>query len=104
MKILTFMIIFNVFSVTLKMEGAMQNAIEQQLVQAAKTVEAQLDAEIERLDKMDEDDIEELRRKRMQQMKKAQDQKREWMQLGHGKYEEIPEEKEFLMFQRKVKT
>ena len=104
MKILTFMIIFTVFSVTLKMEGAMQNAIEQQLVQAAKTVEAQLDAEIERLDKMDEDDIEDLRRKRMQQMKKAQDQKREWMQLGHGKYEEIPEEKEFFDVSKKSKN
>ncbi len=36
------------------------------------TVEAQLDEEINRLDNMDEDDLESMRRKRMQQMKKAQ--------------------------------
>ncbi len=86
------------------MAGNMQNAIEQQLMQAAKTVEAQLDAEIERLDKMDEDDLETLRQKRIQQMKKAQDQKKEWMQLGHGKYEEIPEEKEFFDVSKKSKN
>ncbi len=35
-------------------------------------VEAQLDEEIKQLDNMDEDDLEAMRRKRMQQMKKAQ--------------------------------
>lgn len=86
------------------MEGALQNAMEQQLVNAAKAVEQQLDAEIEKLDKMDEDDIESLRRKRMQQMKKAQDQKREWLSLGHGKYEEIAEEKDFFDVCKKSKN
>ena len=65
-------------------------------MQAAQVVESQLDAEIQRLDKMDEDDFETLRQKRLQAMKKAQQQKQEWLSQGHGQYEEIPEEKDFF--------
>ena len=62
-----------------------QNALSEQLAQAAKIVENQLDAEIERLDKMDEDDYEVLRQKRLMALKKAQTQKQEWLHMGHGK-------------------
>lgn len=55
-----------------------------------------VDAEIEKLDKMDEDDMDKLRQKRLQQMKKAQQQKNEWLQTGHGRYEEVPDEKAFF--------
>lgn len=76
--------------------GNVQNALEGQLLQAAKMVEQQLDAEIEKLDKMDEDDFEALRQKRMDALKKAQQQKQEWINNGHGKYTEVADEKEFF--------
>ena len=74
----------------------MNKVIEKTLIDAAKVVEDQLDAEIERLDKMDSDELDILREKRLQQMKKAQAQKEEWLKRGHGKYTEVADEKEFF--------
>ncbi|KAL4230815.1 Thioredoxin domain-containing protein 9 [Mactra antiquata] len=76
--------------------AAVQNALEGHLLQATKVVEQQLDAEIERLDKMDEDDFDALRQRRMDALKKAQQQKQEWMTQGHGQYSEVADEKEFF--------
>lgn len=53
----------------------MEQLIENQVLQAAKAVEEQLDAEINRLDKMDDDELEKLRERRIQAMKKAQSQR-----------------------------
>merc|ERR1712062_399331 len=72
-----------------------------QLIKAAQVVEEQLDAEIERMEKMDEDDLESLRQKRMAGLKKQQAKKQEWLSNGHGQYEEIPEEKEFFNVTKK---
>lgn len=74
----------------------MEKAIEKTLLDAAKVVEDKVDAEIERLEKIDEDELEKLRHQRIQQMKKAQAQKDEWLSKGHGQYREIPGEKEFF--------
>ena len=78
------------------MAEAVQSIMEQQLLQAAKAVEAQVDSELHRLENLDEDDLEALRRRRLESMKKMNEQKKEWMTLGHGKYEELKEEKEFF--------
>jgi paraquat-inducible protein B len=72
-----------------------------QLMQAAQVVEDQIDAEINRLDKMDEDEMEVLRNKRIAGLKKANTKKQEWLANGHGQYEEIPEEKEFFNVTKK---
>lgn len=72
-----------------------------QLMKAAQVVEEQLDAEIEKLDKMDEDELEVLRQKRMAGLKKQAAKKQEWLANGHGQYEEIPEEKEFFNVTKK---
>ena len=77
------------------------DVLANQLVNAAKIVEEQLDAEIDRLEKLDEDDLEVLRQKRMAGMKKQQAKKQEWLSNGHGNYEEIPEEKEFFNVTKK---
>ena len=77
------------------------DVLASQLVNAAKIVEEQLDAEIDRLEKLDEDDLEVLRQKRMAGMKKQQAKKQEWLSNGHGSYEEIPEEKEFFNVTKK---
>lgn len=46
--------------------------------------------------KLDEDDLEAIRRKRIEQMKKAQKAKKEWAAAGHGSYTEISDQKEFF--------
>jgi len=68
----------------------------EQLLNAAKVMEEQVDQEIANLETMDEDDLEVLRRRRMEMMKKQQEKKSEWRSAGHGEYSEIPEEKEFF--------
>ena len=68
----------------------------QQLLQAAQVMEEQVDDEIARLERMDEDELEVIKRRRMEAMKKHQEKKADWKQQGHGEYSEIPEEKEFF--------
>merc|ERR1711983_120378 len=58
--------------------------------------EEQVDQEIRDLEKLDEDDLEAIRRRKLDMMKKMQEKKVEWKSAGHGEYSEIPEEKEFF--------
>lgn len=74
----------------------MANPLENQLLQATKMIENQVDAEIERLEKIDDDDLEVLRRRRLDAMKKSHQQKQDWMSAGHGEYSEVADEKEFF--------
>lgn len=53
----------------------MAKALEQQVLQSAKLVEEQLDAELNKLDRMDDDELEILKERRLQALKKAQKQK-----------------------------
>lgn len=48
----------------------LQQVLEDTLLRAAKEVEDQLDSQLHQLDNMDEDDIEKLRRKRIEEMKR----------------------------------
>lgn len=50
-------------------------ALEQQVLQSARMVEEQLDAELEKLQSMDEDELERLKERRLEALKKAQKQK-----------------------------
>ncbi|XP_023333000.1 thioredoxin domain-containing protein 9-like [Eurytemora carolleeae] len=70
--------------------------LSQQLINAARVMEEQVDDEIKNLEKLDEDDLEAIKRRRLEAMKNMQKKKAEWMQQGHGEYSEIPEEKEFF--------
>uniref|UniRef100_A0A8C5LRN2 Thioredoxin domain-containing protein 9 n=1 Tax=Leptobrachium leishanense TaxID=445787 RepID=A0A8C5LRN2_9ANUR len=74
----------------------LSKVMEKQLLQTAKIMEEQLDAEMEKMEKIDEDDLELLKERRLQTLKKAQQQKQEWLSKGHGEYREIPSEKEFF--------
>ncbi|XP_042458931.1 thioredoxin domain-containing protein 9 homolog [Zingiber officinale] len=65
--------------------------IEQQLLTVAKAVEDKIDEEIAALDRLDLDDIEALRERRLQQMKKMAEKRSQWVSLGHGEYSEISE-------------
>ncbi|GAQ91287.1 hypothetical protein KFL_007590010 [Klebsormidium nitens] len=74
----------------------MQQVIENQVLTAAKAVEEHLDAQLDRLDKLDEDDIEAIRERRLAEMKRLAAKKQEWAAKGHGDYREIPTEKDFF--------
>lgn len=71
-------------------------ALEHQVLQSARMVEEQLDAELGKLERMDEDDLERLKERRLEALKKSQKQKQEWLSKGHGEYREIPSEKDFF--------
>lgn len=46
--------------------------------------EARIDEQIKKLEEMDEDDFEVLRQKRLEKLKRQEQQKAEWRLLGHG--------------------
>lgn len=52
--------------------------IEIDLLQALEEQEEKLDADIERLERLEEDDLERMRRNRLAQLKKVHKQKEEW--------------------------
>jgi hypothetical protein len=64
--------------------------------QAVKNVEDQLDNTLQALDNLDPDDIENMRQRRLKQMKRDAAQKQEWARRGHGNYREIFGEKGFF--------
>ncbi|KAK4311420.1 hypothetical protein Pmani_017080 [Petrolisthes manimaculis] len=76
--------------------------MEKRLVAATEIIEQQLDAEIEKLDNLDNDDLDAIRRDRLAAMKKRQQKnlitvyKQEWVANGHGHYTELQDEKEFI--------
>ena len=72
------------------------DVIGQRLLSALEAEEEKLDAQIDKLDKMDEDELERLRRARIDQMKKLHSQKSEWLSQGHGEYREITDQKRFF--------
>jgi hypothetical protein len=65
------------------------------VLSAAKAVEDKIDEEIAALDRLDPDDIEALRERRIQQMRRAAERRAKWRAQGHGEYAEVPE-KEFF--------
>ncbi|KAI7740171.1 hypothetical protein M8C21_009619 [Ambrosia artemisiifolia] len=78
------------------MEHKVQEILEQQVLTVAKAVEEKIDDEIAALEKLDLDDIEVLRERRLQQMKKMAEKRSRWINLGHGDYTEIFSEKDFF--------
>ncbi|XP_026000908.1 thioredoxin domain-containing protein 9 [Astatotilapia calliptera] len=66
------------------------------LEQSANLVEEQVDAQLAKLNEMDEDDLERLKERRLEALKKAQKQKQEWLSKGHGEYRDISSEKDFF--------
>lgn len=53
----------------------LQKVLEDEILQTTKVVEEHLDAEIQKLDQMDEDELERLKQRRLEALKKAQQQK-----------------------------
>ncbi|NWT64284.1 TXND9 protein, partial [Prunella himalayana] len=53
----------------------LQKVLENEILQSTKVVEEHLDAEIQKLDQMDEDELERLKQRRLEALKKSQQQK-----------------------------
>ncbi|XP_034190487.2 phosducin-like protein 3 [Osmia lignaria lignaria] len=79
----------------------MEAVLQQKVIEATQCVEKQLDAEIEKLDNLDISDIEKLREQRLKKLKLLQQQKQNWLSLGHGEYSELQDEKEFFEISKK---
>ena len=78
------------------MEAVVQQAIEQNVLAAAKHVEDQLDDQLHALENLDSEDVEQLRQKRLLQLKLQARKKQAWLERGHGEYKEILGEKAFF--------
>ncbi|CAN7120020.1 unnamed protein product, partial [Brassica rapa subsp. narinosa] len=70
--------------------------LEKQLLTVLKAMEDKLDEEIASLEKPDADDLEVLRERRLQQMKRMAEKRKRWRSHRHGEYTEIPSEKDFF--------
>ncbi|XP_031481710.1 thioredoxin domain-containing protein 9 homolog isoform X2 [Nymphaea colorata] len=77
-------------------EAAIQQIMEKQILTVAKAVEDKLDDEITALDRLDLDDLEALRERRLLQLKKMAEKRSRWLSLGHGEYQELQSEKDFF--------
>lgn len=77
--------------------------VEKALLRAALEQERKLDEQLEKqeelaraVDNLDEDDLEEIRRKRLEQMKDEQRHRKDKQSTGHGTYDILHDEKEFF--------
>eukprot|EP00922_Rhytidocystis_sp_ex-Travisia-forbesii_P070035 GHVS01104681.1.p1 GENE.GHVS01104681.1~~GHVS01104681.1.p1 ORF type:complete len:187 (+),score=34.95 GHVS01104681.1:130-690(+) len=77
--------------------AVVENVLERTVVQALEEKEARVDEEIRKLDNLKDDDLEELRNNRLQQLKDQASLKHKLSGVGHGTYQELQNEKE--MFQ-----
>uniref|UniRef100_A0A9J7ZG82 Thioredoxin domain-containing protein 9 n=2 Tax=Cyprinus carpio TaxID=7962 RepID=A0A9J7ZG82_CYPCA len=66
-------------------------ALEQQMLQSARIVEEKLDGELEKLERMDEDELERLKERRLEALKK-----KSWSKFGTCFKLEIPSERDFF--------
>jgi len=62
-----------------------QQMMEKKLYEMAKSMEDALDDELHKMNNMDTDDLENIRRKRMEAMKGDQDKRKKWLAAGHGR-------------------
>ncbi|VDK78618.1 unnamed protein product [Litomosoides sigmodontis] len=78
------------------MNRSMEESLGEQLLKVVTIAEEEVDRQIEKYDNLDENDLEAIRQKRLQELKKKQLQRQEWLRNGHGVYEEMPDERSFF--------
>ncbi|KAK6101812.1 Thioredoxin domain-containing protein 9 [Brugia pahangi] len=82
--------------VSRQMNLSAEKMLGEQLLKVVTIAEEEVDRQIEKYDNFDENDLEAIRKRRLQELKKKQLQKQEWLKNGHGAYEEIPDERNFF--------
>lgn len=80
-----------------------EQMLENVAMAAANIIESQVDEKLRKLDEMDDDDLDRMRERRIQQMKKAQAQKEDYIRAGHGVYTEITDQRDFFDQAKKSK-
>lgn len=75
-------------------DGEGPRGVDAELLKLGEAIEGAVDAELQRLDQPDE--LDRIRRKRLEEMKRAAAEKMAWRAKGHGSYEELPSEKDFF--------
>lgn len=73
-----------------------QQVAQDLLLQAAQAAEKVLDEQLEQLDNMGDDDLMALRAKRLKELKEKDQKRRQWQDNGHGKLNDLADEKEFF--------
>lgn len=79
----------------------MNELLQKAVLTATKDLEKQLDSEIDRFENLDSDELRLLREQRLNQLKRENQQKKEWLTNGHGVYSELADEKEFFEISKK---
>ncbi|KAF7259521.1 hypothetical protein EG68_03035 [Paragonimus skrjabini miyazakii] len=77
-------------------QGTTQKILEAQLMKAAQALEDTMDEQLHRLDNLSEDDLEQIRQRRLKQMKEESLKRSEWLAAGHGVYSELSNERDFF--------
>jgi hypothetical protein len=73
-----------------------QAMMEQKIYEMARAAEDAVDDEMHRLDKMGGDDLEELRRKRLESMQTAHAARKSYLERGHGVVNDLDDERAFF--------
>lgn len=79
----------------------MDQVIHQQIANAAAEIESHLDDQINAMDSMTSDELKALRNQRLNELKNEAKKKQEWLNNGHGDYDELSGEKEFFEISKK---
>jgi len=79
----------------------MQAMMDTALAQTLLSVEAALDAEIEKSNNLDDDDYAKIRQKRMEEMKRKKQEENDNKFNGHGKMDKLNDQQEFFAAAKK---
>lgn len=67
-------------------EEMLKQVMGKVMLEQMEAKEREVDAEMRKLDELDDDDIERLREKRKKELKKLAEKRQEWKGQGHGRY------------------
>ena len=78
------------------MSGGVQDIIDQQVAGALLSVEAALDDEMNRMENLNEDDLQKIRTNRLKAMQEKAAERQSWAKKGHGSFSKIVDQKDFF--------
>lgn len=74
----------------------MEELLQQHVLNVVQSMEDRVDDQIHAMDKLQEDDFDTLRQRRLKDMKRQQAKRQIWLSKGHGEYREIENETAFF--------
>ncbi|KRZ69051.1 Thioredoxin domain-containing protein 9 [Trichinella papuae] len=79
-------------------DATVQSEVQHAVISA---LENEVDAELARLESLDDEVLRQLRQKRVQELKAKEEERENWRLCRHGEYTEITSEREFFDFESK---